>query len=158
MNTPGFEKKETMVVLRSLLHRVLCFRSVCFLFSPFCFVTISLISQFSHVLLNCLPSVFLLAVASLPPPFSSPLLFGSSSGFYSERTHAFLVSRRASRWRGMSAAIHALLDLKMALLSLLTSSSFIIKIHSCWRQWNALQWKRRRLGSSGLVIEVFAIL
>jgi hypothetical protein len=85
-------------------------------------------------------------------------LFGSSSGFYSERTHAFLVSRRASRWRGMSAAIRAPLDLKMALLSLLTSSSFIIKIHSCWRQWNALKWKRRHLGSSGLVIEVFAIL
>ena len=62
-NIPGFEKKKTMVVLRSLLRRVLCFRSVCFLSSPFCFLTISLISQFSYILLSCLPPVFLLTIA-----------------------------------------------------------------------------------------------
>jgi hypothetical protein len=36
---------------------------------------------------------------------SPPLRFGSSSGFYSQRTQAFIGNgRRASRWRGMSAA------------------------------------------------------
>jgi len=41
-------------------------------------------------------------------PFSFPLLWcGCSSSFYSQRMPAFLVSRRPSRWRGMSTAIPA---------------------------------------------------
>ncbi|KAI9377195.1 hypothetical protein POPTR_019G036220v4 [Populus trichocarpa] len=55
----------------------------------------------------------------------------ASVRFYSQRTQAFLVSRRASQWPEISAAIRAPLDLKMAPLSLLTSPSFFIKIHSC---------------------------
>ena len=70
--------------------------------------------------------------------------FGSSSGFYSQRTRVFLVSRRASRWRGLSAAIRSLLDLESAPLSLPTSPSFIITEYQLLQamKW----WKRRCLG------------
>jgi len=41
-------------------------------------------------------------------PLVPPFQFGSSSGFYSQRTLAFRGNgRRASRWRGMSAAKRA---------------------------------------------------
>ena len=53
----------------------------------------------------------LLSLCFLSISFS--LLFfwcSSSSGFYSQRTPAILVSRRPSRWRGISAAIPALLN------------------------------------------------
>jgi len=68
-----------MVVLDSLLHRVLCFCSVCFflsfLFFPLCLLTISLLSHFSYVLINCLPPFFFsFTVASPLSPFLSPPL------------------------------------------------------------------------------------
>ncbi|KAI5603094.1 hypothetical protein BDE02_01G196300 [Populus trichocarpa] len=82
--------------------------------------------------------------------------FGSSSGFYSQRTRVFLVSRRASRWRGLSAAIRSLLDLESAPLSLPTSPSFIITEYQLLQamKW----WKRRCLGFFHLAIECFAVL
>ncbi|KAI5554897.1 hypothetical protein POPTR_019G045466v4 [Populus trichocarpa] len=75
---------------------------------------------------------------------SLPPAFGSSSGFYSQRTRVFLVSQRASRWRGLLAAIRSLLDLESAPLSLPTSPSFIITEYQLLQtmKW----WKRRRLG------------
>jgi len=64
-----------MVVLDSLLHRVLCFCSVCFfllfLFFPLCLLTISPLSHFSYVLINCFPPFFFFTVASPLSPFSS---------------------------------------------------------------------------------------
>ena len=68
-----------MVVLDSLLHRVLCFCSVCFflsfLFFPLWLLTISLLSHFSYVLINCLPPFFFsFTVASPLSPFLSPPL------------------------------------------------------------------------------------
>jgi len=70
---PGFEKVKTMVMVCSLLHCVICLRSVCFffsfLFSPLCFLTISPLSQFFNTLVSCLPPVFLLTVTS-PLSFS----------------------------------------------------------------------------------------
>ena len=50
---------------------------------------------------------FFLVPLQFFPLFFLSLLFGSSSGFYSQRTQVFLVSRRASRWQGMTAAIRA---------------------------------------------------
>jgi len=85
------------------LHCVLCFRLVCFLFSPFCSLTIFPISPIFFRSPKLYPFCFC-SLSSL-----SPLFFwcGSSSGFYSQRTPAFLVSRRASRCRGMSTTIPA---------------------------------------------------
>jgi len=88
------------------------------------------------------PPVFS-SVLSPPPSLFSPA-FGSSSGFYSQRTRVFLVSQRASRWRGLSAAIRSLLDLETRSLSLPTSPSFIITEYQLLQKvkW----WKRRHLG------------
>jgi len=48
-NIPSFEKTKMTVVLCYLLHRVLCFCSVWFLCSPFCFLNISLLPPISYV-------------------------------------------------------------------------------------------------------------
>ena len=48
-NVPNFEKTKMTVVLCYLLHRVLCFCSVWFLYSPFCFLNISLLPPISYV-------------------------------------------------------------------------------------------------------------
>jgi len=69
---------------------------------------------------------YFFSVASPLCPLCFSFVFGSSSSFYSQRTRVFLVSQRASQWRGMSAAIRSLLDLETAPLSLPTSPSFII--------------------------------
>jgi hypothetical protein len=56
----------------------------------------------------------------------------------------FLVSQRALRWQGLSAAIRSLLDLETPPLSLPTSPSFIITEYQLLQmvKW----WKRRHLG------------
>jgi len=87
------------------------------------FSTLSLFLR-SHKLSHSL--FFFFTVASPLFSFFFSPAFGSSSGFYSQRTRVFLVSPRASRWRGLSAAIRSLLDLESAPLSLPTSPSFII--------------------------------
>jgi len=99
-NIPDFGKTKMMVVLCSLLHRVLCFHSVCFflsfLFSPLCLLTISPLSHFSYVLISCFTPLFFSLHCSLSSLYL-PLCCSSSSGFYSQRTPAILVSRRPSR-------------------------------------------------------------
>jgi len=113
-NIPDFGKTKTMVVLCSLLHCVLCFRSVCFflsfLFSPLCLLTISPLSHFSYVLISCFTPPFFFSLHCSLSSLYLPLWCSSSSGFYSQRTPAILVSRRPSRWRGISAAIPAPLN------------------------------------------------
>ncbi|KAL9374798.1 hypothetical protein Peur_031677 [Populus x canadensis] len=105
------------------------------------------ISLCSLLFLMFSPKLFHFYFFSVASPLSAFFLlssFGSSSGFYSQRTRVFLVSRRASRWRGLSAAIRSLLDLESAPLSLPTSPSFIITEYQLLQamKW----WKRRRLG------------
>jgi len=99
-------------------------------------------SYFLRFPLSCFTSIFF-SLASPLSAFFSPPGFGSSFGFYSQRTRVFLVSQRASRWRGLSATIRSLLDLESALLSLSTSPSFIITEYQLLQamKW----WKRRRL-------------
>ena len=102
----------------------------------------SLVLSFPFCRSGFTPPVFS-SILSPPPSLFSPA-FGSSSGFYSQRTRVFLVRQRASRWRGLSAAIRSLLDLETPPLSLPTSPSFIITEYQLLQmvKW----WKRRHLG------------
>jgi len=105
-------------------------------FFPFVLSLFPLSSWFSPFLFS--PQYCLLSVCSLSPP-----AFGFSSGFYSRRMRMFLVSRRASRWWGLSAVIRSLLDLETAPLSLPTSPSLIIKEHQLLQTmtwWNGAAW------------------
>jgi hypothetical protein len=116
-------------------------------FSPLCLLSISPLPQFFNDLLSCLPPVFsprchLSSLVSFLSFFLCPLVFGSSSGFYSERTQAFMVSGRESRWRGMSAAICAPWFENGSIIAANVSCPLLSQTHNCWRQWIALQCKR----------------
>ena len=75
-----------------------------FLLLPPAFCLLLFLLTYCSLCLFCLSfSLFFLSRLHPPPP-----RFGSSSGFYSQRTQAFRGNgRRASRWRGMSAAKRA---------------------------------------------------
>jgi len=125
-NIPGLEKTKMVMVL-CYLHSVSS-TSVRFDSSAPPFAFSIFLHSLSHFLRSptLFPSCFLLNVTSPPSlfffcPLRSVLLLA-----YSQRTRVFLVSQRASWWRGFSATIRSLLDLELAPLSLQTSPSFII--------------------------------
>jgi len=117
MSIPGSGERKPVVMLTSSAVCVLCF-TVCFssfallLWSPcsalLCFFkTLSLVFPSVSYLFCSLSSYFPLCrspASVFPPPGFPPRSlfswFGFSSGFYSQRTQAFLGNgRRASRWR-----------------------------------------------------------
>jgi len=64
------------------LHRVLCFCSVCFFFSPYCSLWYFKSLLLSSVLLKLYPFVFFCSLSSLPSPFLLFFFFSSLFGFF----------------------------------------------------------------------------